>query len=297
MQMTFPAALREILKWCTVTYPRKFDETIELHLTVSLDPRKPGQSIRTSVPLPHPFGKKKKICVFMGKEKTDEAEELLKNAGAHVVGDEQLVADIADTGKVNFDSVTALSSTVPEMSKTLAKLLGPKGLMPGKKVPHSVADDLTGLLDNVRRLAKSPLLLKTESKFGQVHTTIGRVSLGEKKLLDNMRDLMIALQAAKPEKAPKGRLIKSASIASTMGPGIYLDVATIEPGSPRFLRDILAANAKRVVLPPYPYSRAPPTEEGKNEDEEETTIKKAEETPTSPSEEEEEETQRAASSE
>ena len=220
---TAPAALQEALTW-SLSKDRKFDESVDLSLTLSVDPKKPQQQVRTSVVLPHTTKKKTTIAVFLEDDDVSEWSLALKDAGASVVGGSDLIDEVA-RGDIPFDFVTASTKILPTLSKKLGKILGPRGLMPhAKKLPHSVGTDLSELVDNVTRLSKAPVVLKTEPRFGLLHCPVGRVSLGYDFLLDNLRDILIALQAAKPEKAPKGRLIKGATLSSTMGPGIRLDV-------------------------------------------------------------------------
>ncbi len=192
---------------CKTSYA-KFDETVELHVRLGVDCRQADQQVRGVVVLPAGTGKKLKVLVIAKGDKADEATK----AGADYVGAEEMVAKIAG-GWLDFD----VCITTPDMMGVIgriAKILGPKGLMPNPK-SGTVTNDLTKAINDVKA-GKVEYRLE---KNNIVHCPIGKVSFGEEKLMQNYKTLMEALVKAKPS-ASKGTYLKSVSLATTMGPGI-----------------------------------------------------------------------------
>lgn len=226
------AAVREVLRLAALK-PRKFDESVDIDLVLSLDPKKPQQQVRALVSLPHGTGKSKRVAAFVHD---DESRSMAEAAGADIIGDIEAVSK----GVINFQAAVSTAAALAEVTKKCAKILGPRGLLPGPKNSGTLANSSKELLDCVKTLKSGPVSLRTEPKQGVLHAPFGRVSFGADKLIDNLRALMIAVQAAKPEKAPKGtKFVKQAYISSTMGsPSVQVDVTTLDPASPRFLRDI-----------------------------------------------------------
>ena len=186
----------------------KFDETVELHVKLGVDGRQADQQVRGVVVLPAGTGKKLKVLVIAKGEKQDEATK----AGADFVGAEEVIAKI-NGGWLDFD----VCITTPDMMGLIgrvAKILGPKGLMPNPK-SGTVTMDLTKAINDVKA-GKVEYRLE---KNNIVHCPIGKVSFGKDKLLQNYTTLMDALIKAKPA-ASKGTYLKSISLATTMGPGI-----------------------------------------------------------------------------
>ena len=186
----------------------KFDETVELHVKLGVDGRQADQQVRGVVVLPAGTGKKLRVLVIAKGEKQDEATK----AGADVVGAEEVIAKI-NGGWLDFD----VCITTPDMMGLIgrvAKILGPKGLMPNPK-SGTVTMDLTKAINDVKA-GKVEYRLE---KNNIVHCPIGKVSFGKDKLLQNYTTLMEALIKAKPA-AAKGTYLKSISLATTMGPGI-----------------------------------------------------------------------------
>ena len=212
---------------------RKFDESVDLDVTLNVDPRKPLQAVRGVVSLPHGVGRS---VVVAAVSDDPAAQENAKAAGADVVGGEDLVDRVAD-GYVEFDVCVATADMAPLLKRKAARVLGPKGLLPAAKNEGTLADDADGLGALVTELKKGRVKLRTEPKRGVPHAPFGRLSFGEDKLLANLRSVMLALVAAKPEKAPKGKYFLAASLSSTMGPGVPVDVDSLDPASPRFFRD------------------------------------------------------------
>ena len=200
------------IKLLTDTAKAKFDESVELHIRLGVDGRNADQQVRGVVVLPNGTGKKVKVLVIARGDKAKEAEE----AGADTVGAEDIVAKIASENWLDFD----VCITTPDMMGVvgrIAKVLGPKGLMPNPKsgtvtmdVKKAIADVKAGKVEY--RLDKS----------NNIHVIIGKVSFGAEKLKENYETLMGAVIKAKPA-AAKGQYVKNVTIATSMGPGIKLN--------------------------------------------------------------------------
>ncbi len=196
--------------------PAKFDETIELHLRMGLDPRNAQQQVRGVALLPHGLGKKVRVLVFA----QGEAERVASGAGADYVGGDDLIKKIED-GWLDFDTAIAIPEMMGKVGK-LGKILGRKGLMPNPK-SGTVAqmNDLPRVIEDARKGRVEYKLDRTAI----IHVPLGKVSFEDKMLLDNLTAVMEAVVKARPGGA-KGQYIKSAYITTTMGPGIKLDLAT-----------------------------------------------------------------------
>lgn len=191
------------------TAKSKFDETIELHVKLGVDPRHADQQVRGVVVLPHGTGKTVRVLVIAKGEKADEAAK----AGADFVGAEEMVQKITSENWFGFDAVV----TTPDMMGLvgrLGKILGPKGLMPNPK-SGTVTMDVTRAINDI----KAGKVEYRVDKTAIVHVPIGKKSFGQEKLMDNLNTVMEALIKAKPA-AAKGQYLKSVYIASTMGPSI-----------------------------------------------------------------------------
>jgi large subunit ribosomal protein L1 len=191
----------------------KFDETVELHLRLGVDPKHADQMVRGTVVLPNGLGKSKRVLVIASGEKQREAQE----AGADFVGGDDMVAKIQTEGWTDFDAVVATPDMMRSVGK-LGKILGPRGLMPNPK---------TGTVTlEVGRAVKEVKAGKVEfrvDKTGVIHVPFGKISFAGDKLVENAQTLIQAVLKAKPA-AAKGKYVRSATICSTMGPGVPLDV-------------------------------------------------------------------------
>lgn len=194
----------------------KFDETIECHIRLGVDGRHADQQVRGAVVLPHGTGKTVRVLVFAKGPKLDEAQA----AGADYVGGEELIPKIQNDGWLDFDVVVATPDMMGVVGR-LGRVLGPKGLMPNPKagtvtmdVAKAVADIKAGKIEY--RLDKTNI----------IHVPIGKASFSEEQLADNFQTLIDAINKAKPS-AAKGQYLRSVTIASTMGPGVKLNVTKL----------------------------------------------------------------------
>jgi large subunit ribosomal protein L1 len=194
--------------------PARFDETVELHLRLGIDPRHSDQQIRSTVLLPYGLGKTVRVLVFA----EGEAAKIAQEAGADYVADDELIARIANEGWTEFDVALA----VPEMMKKigrLGKVLGRKGLMPNPKAGTLVQpEDLPRAIEE----ARAGRIEYRNDKTGNLHIPIGKVSFSEEQLLGNLAAVMDSVRRNRPA-AAKGTYIRRAVLSSTMGPGIRLD--------------------------------------------------------------------------
>lgn len=193
----------------------KFDETVELHVRLGIDPRQSDQQVRGAVVLPYGTGKTKRVAVFAKGEKAKEAEA----AGADIVGAEDLAARIQQENFLDFDVVVATPDMMGALGR-LGKILGPKGLMPNPKTGTVTFD-----VERAIREIKAGKVEFRVDKTAIVHVPIGRVSFDKEKLIGNFATLMDALVKAKPS-AAKGTYLKSVAVASTMGPGVKVNPQT-----------------------------------------------------------------------
>ena len=192
----------------------KFDETLEIAMNLGVDPRHADQMVRGVVTLPNGTGKNVRVAVFARGLKADEA----KAAGADIVGAEDLMETI-QSGKIEFDRCIATPDMMPLVGR-LGKILGPRNLMPNPKV-GTVTMDVKGAVD----AAKGGEVQFKAEKAGVIHAGIGKVSFSESNLAENIRAFVDAVSKARPSGA-KGAYLKKISLASTMGPGVSVDLTS-----------------------------------------------------------------------
>ena len=190
----------------------KFDETVELHVKLGVDSKHADQQVRGTVVLPHGTGKTLKVLVFAKGPKAEEAEK----AGADYVGAEELIPKIQNDNWFDYDVVVATPDMMGVVGR-LGKVLGPKGLMPNPK-SGTVTMDVTKAINEI----KSGKVEYRLDKNNIIHLGFGKVSFGTQKLVENYQTIMDAIIKAKPA-AAKGQYIKSISVSTTMGPGLYIE--------------------------------------------------------------------------
>ena len=198
------------------TSKAKFDETVELHVKLGIDSRHADQQVRRAIVLPHGTGKTVKVVVFAKDLKVDEA----KSAGADFVGGEDLVNKIQTEGWLDFDVAVATPDMMGVVGK-VARVLGPKGLMPNPK-SGTVTFDLEKAIKEI----KAGKVEYRVDKANIIHVPIGKVSFGADKLEENLKTIMQAIVKAKPSSA-KGKYLRSVTIATTMGPGVKLNTTKL----------------------------------------------------------------------
>jgi len=189
----------------------KFDASVDVHVRLGVDPRKADQALRGTVSLPHGTGKTKRVLVFCPPEKVEEA----KAAGADYAGLEEFIQKVSD-GWMDIDVIIATPNVMAQLGK-VARILGPRGLMPNPKT-GTVTADVAGAVQEVK---KGKIAFRVD-KFGIVHSSVGRVSFTPEQLAENAHELVSTLVKMKPSSA-KGIYMKTISVASTMSPGIAVD--------------------------------------------------------------------------
>jgi large subunit ribosomal protein L1 len=196
----------------------KFDETVEVAMRLGVDPKHADQMVRGTVILPHGLGgKSKRVLVVASGEKIKEAQE----AGADFVGGEDMVTKIQQENWLDFDAMVATPDMMRSVGK-LGKVLGPRGLMPNPKT-GTVSFDVGKA---VREIKAGKVEYRVD-KTAIIHAPIGKVSFGAEKLLDNAKAIIDSVLKAKPA-AAKGKYVKSIALSSTMGPGVRIDLASVE---------------------------------------------------------------------
>ena len=193
----------------------KFDESVDLHIRLGVDPKKADQAIRGTVNLPHGTGKTKRVLVLCTPDKEAEA----KAAGADYVGLDEYVQKI-EGGWVDVDVIVATPSVMPKIGK-LGKILGPRNLMPNPKT-GTVTNDVAAAVNEVKG---GKIAFKVD-KAGIIHASIGRVSFTPEKITENSHELINAIVRAKPSSA-KGTYLRSVFMASSMSPGIAVDTKSL----------------------------------------------------------------------
>ena len=211
-----PYSLEEAIPLIQKVKYVKFDETVELAMRLGVDPKHADQMVRGTVVLPHGLGKSKKVLAIAGADKQKEASA----AGADHVGGEEMV-DKIQGGFMDFDAVVATPDMMRAVGR-LGKVLGPRGLMPNPKT-GTVTVDVKRAVDEI----KAGKVEFRVDKTAIIHAPVGKVSFGPEKLLENAKTLIDMVIKAKPA-AAKGRYVKSIALSSTMGPGVRVDLASVE---------------------------------------------------------------------
>jgi large subunit ribosomal protein L1 len=191
----------------------KFDETVEVHMRLGVDPKHADQMVRGTVVMPNGLGKSKKVLVIAGADRQKEAEE----AGADIVGGEEIVTRIQSEGWTDFDAVIATPDMMRSVGK-LGKVLGPRGLMPNPKTGTVT----TEVAKAIKEIKAGKVEFRVD-KTGIIHSPVGKLSFSTVKLIENASSLIQAVLKAKPA-AAKGKYVKTATVCSTMSPGVALDV-------------------------------------------------------------------------
>jgi large subunit ribosomal protein L1 len=204
--------LEEAIQTLKETATTKFIESVELHVNLNIDPKYADQQLRTTVTLPHGLGKQVTIAVLTNDENFDEA----KNAGADIVGNDELIEKIAQ-GNINFDLLIATPNMMPKLAK-LGRILGPKGLMPSPK-SGTVSSTLETTLTEFK---KGKFEYKAD-KTGVVHASFGKSEFSESQLLQNLQAFYNSIEKNRPS-GVKGKYFKTFFICTTMGPSIKLDI-------------------------------------------------------------------------
>jgi large subunit ribosomal protein L1 len=213
-QYALPEAVGTVVKAAFA----KFDETVELAMRLGVDPKHADQMVRGTVILPHGLGgKAKRVLVIASGEKLKEGQD----SGADFVGGEDMVTKIQTEQWLDYDAIVATPDMMKSVGK-LGKILGPRGLMPNPKTGTVTFD-----VGKAVREIKAGKVEYRVDKTGIVHAPLGKVSFGPDKLLENARALIDSVIKAKPP-AAKGRYVKSIGLSSTMGPGVRVDVASVE---------------------------------------------------------------------
>lgn len=193
--------------------PARFDAAVEAHLQLGIDPKKGDQQVRSNVVLPHGTGKTQRVVAFVGPDREQEA----RNAGADIVGGKELIAELRSSEAIAFDVAVATPDMMKDLA-SIAKLLGPRGLMPTPK-NSTVTTKVAQIIHDLKR----GMAAYKNDDTANVHQVVGRVSWDAAKLRENLAAFLESVRRAKPPSS-KGTFIKSMTLTSTMGPGVRVHV-------------------------------------------------------------------------
>lgn len=210
-------SLEEAVKLVKETSVSTFDGTVEIAVRLNLDTKKNDQQLRGAIVLPHGTGKTKKVLVLA----KGDAAKAATDTGADYVGDVDMITKIEKENWFDFDVIIATPEMMPMLGK-LGRVLGPKGLMPNPKT-GTVTMDTKKAVEDVK---KGRVEYRTDS-YANVHALVGKVSFDDEKLVDNVKAFMDVIIKSKPQ-AAKGIYLKGVSLASTMGPGIKVDLSSFD---------------------------------------------------------------------
>ena len=210
-------SIEEAVKLVKATSNNKFDSTLEVAINLNLDVKKADQQLRGAVVLPNGTGKSKKILVLAKGDQAKAGE----SAGADYVGDIDMITKIEKENWFDYDVIIATPEMMPMLGK-IGKLLGPKGLMPNPKT-GTVTTDVAKAVEETK---KGKVNYRTDS-FGNIHGVFGKASFEEEKLIENLKAFIEVILKSKPTTV-KGTYVKNISISSTMGPGIKLDLNSLD---------------------------------------------------------------------
>ncbi|MFN3301639.1 MAG: 50S ribosomal protein L1 [Patescibacteria group bacterium] len=204
-------SLEEAIDFIKKNKAAKFDESIEIHLNLRINPKKTEENIKGDVILPYGGFSQKKIAVFVEPEKEKEAKE----AGADIIGGKELIEKIKETSNIDFDIAIATPKMMKELT-SIAKILGPKGLMPSPKTGTLTEN----IKEAINEFKKGKIFFKND-EGGNLHLVVGKVSWEKEKIIANIKAFLEAVRKAKPSKV-KGNFIKNFTICSTMGPALKI---------------------------------------------------------------------------
>jgi large subunit ribosomal protein L1 len=207
-----PVPVKKAVAWLKQKKRSKFDETVEVHMSLGVDMTQSDQIVRGTVSLPHGIGKSVRVLVFCQGDNVAKAKE----AGADHAGSDELIKKIQQEGWLDFDIALATQDMMGQVSR-LGKILGPRGLMPTPKAGTVLTGDVT---NSIREFKAGKVEYRTE-KGGNVHAGVGKLSFDEQKLVDNVTAFVDQVRAAKPT-GVKGNFIKSITLSATMSPGVSL---------------------------------------------------------------------------
>lgn len=208
--------IQEVIKVLKSTATAKFNETVEVHANLNIDPKYADQQLRTTMTLPHGNGKTTRIAVLTNESNFSESQL----AGADITGNDDLIAEISQ-GNINFELLVATPEMMPKLAK-LGRVLGPKGLMPSPK-SGTVTTNLT---DTLSEFKKGKFEYKAD-KTGIVHISFGKADFTETQLIENLKATYKSIEQNRPS-GVKGKYFKSLYICTTMGPSIQLDLSAFE---------------------------------------------------------------------